>query len=290
MGKTAIKAPRGKTSFRLDPNDPRLRLIGHDTNHKDGEHICYQERAHLPVDEEFAQYMAVHGCTSVLIVFRDGDFLDIVVGRRRLKAARRANEIRAERGLDPIRIEVQVFDGTPLEVLALMITENSRRLEPHAIQMALDLNRFLRLGATLTEAAFTIGKSEQTVTNYISLLRLSTPVQEAVARGDLAVSAAIELLSLTRDEQTVELVSLLAKGERPTAANVNAAVRTKKSGEAVSPAPKTRTLRKLIAAEGAEEVLGENGIALIRFVLGELPARNIKGLTELLRKVESKKA
>lgn len=63
MGKTAIDAERG-TIFRLDPND--VLVIGHDTQHKRGEHPLWQARALEPADEALAQHMAQHGFTSVI--------------------------------------------------------------------------------------------------------------------------------------------------------------------------------------------------------------------------------
>lgn len=287
MGKTAIEAPRGKTPFKLSPSDKRLRLIGRDTAHRAGEHVLFQERALEPADQGLVDDMVANGFRGVIDVRPDGShFLDIVIGRRRLVAAREAEKILAKQGIE-FTIEVRPIKGTDLEMVEYMISENALRKDPSPVQMANDLNRYLKMGASKAQAARAIGKTTQSVDNYLKILDLAQEVQDAIVSGNVKASAAIELARLPREEQKVELARLFADGEKPTAANLNAAARAKKNGTEVSAAPGKRLIAKLLADPEAVEVLNaSDSVKVLRWSLGELPARNISGLVDAIRRAK----
>lgn len=286
MGKTAIDAKRGQTTFRVSPSDSRLRVIGRDTNHREGDHVLYQDRALEAPNQGLVNSMVANGFQGSIDVRVDGSFWDIVVGRRRVIAAREAEKILAAQGIE-FMIEIRPIKGTDLEMVEHMISENALREDPNPIQMAVDLNRFIKMGASDSQAARALGKGVQSLKLYLKLLDLAPEVQEAVRRGDLAMSAALELVKLERDDQKAELSKLFEGGEKPTAANVNAVVRAKKSGEEASAAPSKRLLHKLLADQEAAEVLSAaDAVKVLRWSLGELPARNIAGLVDAIRRVQ----
>lgn len=255
MGKTAIEgAGRGDTLFKLDPDE--VLVIGHDTRHKRGEHPLWQSRALEPADEAMAEHMAEHGFTSVVDVRRDGPNFEVIVGRRRVKAARRANQLRSKRGFGPIKIQVRVRKVTSnAELLGLMIAENSHRKDVEPIEMAGDLQAMLNFGATEEAAA------------------------KASCGGRL-------LVDLPREQQVEELGKVERGTTPPTVAAVRSAVKARKDGVATAvQAPGKRLLRQLLESERGEEVFGVAGVQALRFALGDLSPRQITGLAALIREV-----
>lgn len=284
--KTSIDEQRS-TTFMVDPSKPLI--IGHDTKHKRGEHPLWQERALEAVDEILAQDIATNGFRSVIQVRVDGSNYEVVAGRRRVKAARRANEIRAANGEAPLKIEVKVVRGTPLSLVGLMISENANRKDVAPLQMAEDLQKFLDMGATEQQTATAAGKTVPQLRSFLRLLDLDPQVQEAVRKSTISVSAAIRLAELGREDQVAELAKIGAGESGKTAADVDAAVRAKRDGGEVTKAPGKRLINKLLEDEEAKAVLAAaDGVQVVRWMIGELAPRNIKGLVAAINRVSGK--
>lgn len=291
--KTAVDEQRS-TTFMIEPH--KLIIVGHDTKHKKGEHPLWQERALEPADAELAMNIATVGFQSVIQVRVDGDKYEVVAGRRRVKAARLANMMREKLAKDsgnefiPVKVECKIVRGTNLQHVGLMISENANRKDVAPLQMAEDIQGFLNLGATEEMAASAAGKSVPQLRLFLKLLDLDAKVQSAVRNGEISVKAAIQLAALGREEQVVELAKIESGEAGATVADVEAAVRTKRSGEEVSKAPGKRLINKLLASdEGKRALSAADGVQVVRWMLGELPARNIRGLVESIRGVEATK-
>jgi ParB family chromosome partitioning protein len=287
--KTAVAEQRS-TTFMIEPS--KLVIVGFDTKHKKGEHPLWQERALEEVDENLARNIATVGFQSVIQVRVDGTKYEVVAGRRRVKAARLANEMRQKSAKDsgdafiPVKVECKIVRGTDLNQVGLMISENANRKDVPPMQMAEDIQGFLNLGATEEMAAAAAGKTEPQLRQFLKLLDLDAKVQAAVRNGEISVKAAIQLAALGRDEQVVELAKIEAGETGATVADVEAAVKSKRTGEEISKAPGKRLVNKLLASDDGKRVLGAaDGVLLVRWMLGELPARNIKGLVEAIRLV-----
>ena len=285
--RTAVDEQRS-TTFMIEPS--KLVIVGYDTKHKKGEHPLWQERALEPVDEQLAQNIATVGFQSVIQVRVDGSKYEVVAGRRRVKAARLANEIRQKaakasgEAFIPVKVECKVVRGTDIQHVGLMISENANRKDVAPLQMAEDLQGFLNLGASEEMAAAAAGKTVTQLRMFLKLLDLDAKVQDAVSKGYIAVKAAIQLAALGREEQVAELAKMEAGEVGSTVADVEARVRSRKSGEEVSKAPGKRLINKLLSSEEGKKVLSSaDGVHVVRWMLGELPARNIKGLVEAIR-------
>jgi ParB family chromosome partitioning protein len=296
MSKTAIDQQRS-TTFMVSPSLPRV--IGLDTPHKKGEHPLWQARAIEPVDEIFAQQIARNGFQSIIDVRKDGPHLDVVAGRRRIKAARRAVEIRKEwelqgdvdmQALPPLLVECKVVRGMDMQLVARMISENANRKDVEPIQMAEDLQNYMNMGATEDMAALAGGKTVAQLRTFLKLLDLAPQVQDAVRIGKISSSAAIHLADLEREEQVKELGKIEAGEAGATLADVSARVRAKKKGsEDVQKAPGKRLVQKLLESEEGCQVLTQaNGVDLARWMMGELHPRKIKGLVGAINKVSEK--
>lgn len=282
--KKAIDAKRGVNTFAVDPDE--LVLIGFDTEHKRGEHPLWQTRASEDPDEGLVQDMMARGFTSVIDVRRDGPTLEVVTGRRRVKAAREANSRLRAAGKDRlIIVQCKVFKGSDAEASRLMISENALRKDVDPVDMAYDIQACINFGSTDEEAARACGKSLAYMRQMLTLLDLGAEVQKAVRQRVIAPSAAFHLSTLTRDEQMVELEKIESGAYKPTAKAVEGAVKAIRTGEASILAPTKGMLKKLVAHEDAERVLGEDGLLAIKWVLGLTKPRTIAGLSDLIRKV-----
>lgn len=286
MSKTVIDAQRG-TIFLVHPNE--VQIVGFDTQHQRGDHPLWQARALEAVDEALALSIANDGFLSCIAVRKDGPNLEVVVGRRRVKAARRANEIRAARGELALKIKVEVVRGSDQEMVGRMISENANRKNVPPMDMASDLQAFLNMGASEDTVARSAGKSVPALRKFLRLLDLDLKVQEQIRAGKLSVSAALHLADLTREDQVAALAKLSDGGAKVSGDKVKNRVKAAKEGkEDATGAPGKRLLNRLLADEEAEAVFGPQGLAAIRFVFGELPANDIDGLAELIAKVSSK--
>jgi ParB family chromosome partitioning protein len=239
--KLAIAASRGQTTFKVEPE--RLQIIGHDTPHKSkAEHCLWQQRALEPVDEALAENMAENGFTTVIDVRKDGPNLQVVVGRRRVKAARRANEIRAARNLPPIKVVCQVVKGTDIAVVKRMISENALHRDVPALVMAEDLQGLIDMGASEAEAALTAGKTVAQLRQILKLLDLDVTVQQALRDGVIPPTVGMKLADLTREDQKTELARHVAGEKTLTVDYVASAVRANRIGGEAVQAPGRRIL------------------------------------------------
>jgi ParB family chromosome partitioning protein len=283
--KKAIDAKRGVNTFAVDPDE--LVLVGFDTEHKRGEHPLWQTRASEEPDEGLVQDMTARGFTSVIDVRRDGPTLEVVTGRRRVKAAREANARLKAAGKDRLVIvQCKVFKGSDAEASRLMISENALRKDVDPVDMAYDIQACINFGSTDEEAARACGKSVAYMRQLLSLLDLGSEVQKAVRQGVIAPSAAFHLSTLTRDEQKGELEKIAAGAYKPTVKAVEGAVKAIRNGEtSATLAPAKGLLKKIAAHEDAERILGEDGLLALKWMLGLTKPRTIPGLSDLIRKV-----
>lgn len=283
--KQAIEGSRG-TTFFVDPSVPQI--IGFDTEYQKGEHVLWQKRALEPVDMALVNAMVASGQPlGIIDVRKNGPLIEVVAGRRRTKATRKANEIRAERGLPLIQMECKVIRGTDSELFGRVISENMLRKDVEPLDLAEDLQSYMNLGRNEKEAATVCGKTVAQVKHLLKLLDLDATVQDAIREGRISWTGGADLAELTREDQRVKLEELLSKGAT-TVAEVKREVSAHKRGEEAIPVPGKRLITKLLANEKTVEILGEEGITAIRFVLGDLPANRIKGLTDLIREVLDK--
>lgn len=282
MGGQALDAKRTQL-FHLDPAD--VVVIGWDTT--DGpEHDLWDKRAKLPVDEKMAANMAFLGKVLEPISVRNGDTVETVFGRQRVKAARRANEILRERGAEPILIPCQIDRGTPGRVIGMMISENAHRQGMSPMEEAVLLARYMDHGNTEQEAADLLGGvTLQTVRNRLALLDLDSSVQKLVEDGKLSATAAGKLAKLKREDQKVEAKKLVESGATTVAAAGRAVKARKNGGDGGPVAPSKRVLRRVLEGNAGldeDEQLPPEFVRGIRFCLGDLSPAAVKNLTSLM--------
>lgn len=165
-----------------------------------------QPRFQLNEEElkELAESIREHGIIQPLIVSAEPE-LDryvLIAGERRLKAAGLA-------GLESVPVILRA--ATEQERLELALIENIQRADLTPLETA-EAYRQLNesFGLSHETIAQRVGKSRVTITNNLRLLKLTDPVRNALARGEISEGHARALLGLnTPDAQNAALATVI---------------------------------------------------------------------------------
>ena len=187
----------------------------------------YQVREDTAMDE-LVESIRVHGVLSPLLARPKGEGYELVSGHRRRLAAQKL-------GLPTVPVLVR--EMTDDEAVILMVDSNLQRenLLPSekAFAYKMKLEAMKRQAgrpkknqsqvATKYDTASVIGhesgESRDTVFRYIRLTNLVPPLLQMVDDGRIALSPAVELSYLTRDEQA-ELWNLIGQEDAPHEADL----------------------------------------------------------------------
>ena len=286
MGGQLLDGKR-ESMFRVDPDT--LTIIGVDT--EDGpEHPLWDERIKLPLDEAMVMNIMELGVREpvLLVVQGKGDdrIAAVVDGRRRVMHCREANRRLVKRGEPKLDVPVIAEKGmSEKEQQQLSASLNEIRLDDPVMTKAAKAARMKARGSTFKEIAVAFGVTEQTVALWVNINSLADSVKKAIADGKITPTAAGQLAGLKPEEQKEALAELVAEAEatgvKPTVSNTKNKVKSKKNGGTMTvAAPKRRVLRRVIEKGG--EVLSEDFLAGVRFAIGELNPKTVKGLTALM--------
>lgn len=301
MSKQALEGTR-LNAFAMNPND--LIVVGFDTDDGPG-HPLYDARVKLlprMVDgkwpklnekqESMVQSIMEEGVLQEVHVRKNGDKPEVVWGRHRTIFARIANS-RLEAGADPITIRVaapdKISDGA---VLSRSIIENELRFDDDYATRAEKCIRLKEVnGWDDKRIAVRFGVSTQAIRNWLSWHDLAPAVQKALASGAIAASVGMTLAKLERKEQVARLETILAEaaanpGVKPTAAAAKAAGRTEdQAGAGISKGMLKRILKHKKAAD-----LSDDTRNALRWLVGDLSAAKVAGLTAIINAVQADKA
>lgn len=289
MGKTAIEAKKRSDTLWMDPE--KLVIVGLDTE-EGPEHPLYDERIHLPVTEVFVDNIAEYGVIEPVIVRKNGDSLEVVDGRRRVRGAREANKRKG--------VEVSVptmFRREPEQsgFLGVVISLNEQRVDDNALVKAKKAQRMLNAGKSEQDVARAFGVTRVAIGQWVKLLDLALKVQRAVEAGKIAASAAATLVDLTHEEQEKKLEEMIAAG----ATSVTEAKRQRqgrRSGRGDNgqrgQRPSVKTLRVLNEDETFIGDLSNDCRHFLQWLLGggEAHAKKVKGLWKALTKEDANDA
>lgn len=242
----------GRTNgFLMRPE--RLFLVGVDipdgrtTPHGPTEHAGWDDRIHLPIDQQLGLSLLQEGNLQPVQVRKNGSLLEIVYGRQRTRAARWANEqiaahwqevdgeapagtcelpphLRGELTRDTrVVLKVEIVRGDDKRMIAATAAENVHRRAESLVSLARKLNTYLERGHTWAEAKVTFGlRSDSDVANLRKLVDLAHEVQERITSGAISQQAALLLVHLSREEQVSVVKGLEAAGKRLTPGNLRA--------------------------------------------------------------------
>jgi ParB family chromosome partitioning protein len=209
MAKNSIDAygAAGKTNLLFfDP--AALTLVTDETS------PLYDERVHLPVDEDLARNIDYQGVLEPVLIQKNTETgaVEVVVGRQRVKAARLANEWRASRGVAPIQVPAVVHKGQRRDALDVIVSENEVRQADSPLGRAEKMRRLMAIGRGESEIAIVFGCKAATVRSTMSLLECCAEVQRAVESGKVNVTHAKQLAVLSPAEQRTKVKELIAAG------------------------------------------------------------------------------
>lgn len=151
------------------------------------------DESHL---KELSASIKQHGVLQPVVVRRMGDRYCLVLGERRLRAARIA-------GRTTIPAIVREIDDA--ESLKQALMENLQREDLNVLEEARGYERLqAEFGLSAREIADMIGKDRSTVANTLRILALPEPVKELIAAGRLAAGHARALLAIEGAEAQIE--------------------------------------------------------------------------------------
>lgn len=292
------------SAFEIAPED--IVVIGWDTD--DGpSHPAWDERASLPVDDGLAIQMATTGFLGAVQCDKHDDGRPRVrMGRQRVKAARRANEILRARGEPEIKITVLPFarGTTEAQRLLLSVSENEHRQDDSPLTKAQKAARVLAsLGddkATRAKVAGSFGfASVAMLDELLRTLESATPALLAAEKDGKIGTTTVSVLAKLPAEKQNEAAARAKAGEKVTTSAARDAKREAKrkasgasSADTVA-APSRAKIRKVAdvladAIVKGEDADGQRSTVLntLRWVLGERSARGIPGLTAAVNSLD----
>ena len=138
---------------------------------------------------ELADSIAQIGIVQPITLRDTGDgFYTIIAGERRWRACQMA-------GLTHIPAYIRTVDDENMMEMALV--ENIQRQDLTALEVALAYQHLIeQYGLTQEQLSEKVGKNRATVTNYLRLLKLPTPIQVALKDRQIDMGHARALLAL----------------------------------------------------------------------------------------------
>ncbi len=155
---------------------------------------------------ELTRSIKERGLIQPVTVRRAGDGFELIAGERRVRAC-------MEAGLE--RIPAYILDvEKDIELLELALIENVQRENLNPIEVARGYQRLMEeCHLTQEEIAEKVGKDRTTVANFLRLLRLPEPIQQALRQRQLTMGHARALLALPSEELQITVCQeILAKG------------------------------------------------------------------------------
>ena len=168
----------------------------------------YQPRADFDSQglEELKESILKRGVIQPIVVRPFGQGYQLIMGERRLRATQDA-------GIDTIPaivVEVAPFE----DMMELSLIENIQREDLNPVEEAKAYRALIQqCNLTQEEVSSKVGKDRSTVANLLRLLRLPMEIQEAILSGQLSMGHARAILSLSDEDDQIELCRKTIKEE-----------------------------------------------------------------------------
>lgn len=191
-------------------------------------------------------------------VRKAGEKYQVVDGERRLKAAHKA-------GLSTMAAIVETKELGEGEILLRQMVSNVQRDDLLPMDTANKIRRIMDMsGWNASQAAARLGLSNASVTRFLSLLSLPLDIQERIAAGDIAVSAAYELSRIDDVGTRDELAQKLASGKLTRDGLVGVRKAARKGTDAKTAVQPSRVTAVL--GSGRSVTVTSEGLSLERFI------------------------
>jgi ParB family chromosome partitioning protein len=276
-----------------------LVIVGIDVPDGDGVGDGPRQAEEGTIDERFVLNVMALGVIEPIIVRRRPDGrLEVIEGRRRVRAAREANTRLTARGEDPIRVPVVLRTGSDADMFAVAFSGNEFFRGNTVMTRAWLAREYLNKGRTPEDAAVRFAVDVATIKNWIALLETDSRVQSAVAGGEIGLTGALEIGRLPMDQQHEALCKATSSGNGRVGnagKTVGGKVTTKAvkraaaevSGKRVIDPPPKKVLKQVLATASAVQALGDlSPVDVLRWVVGEIDAADrgtIASIMEAIR-------
>jgi ParB family chromosome partitioning protein len=273
-----MEIPVHKDSSQVVNGNTNIRLESIEVN-------PYQPRTKFDEDSlnELAQSIKTYGLIQPVTVRPVGNGkYQLISGERRFRAAQLA-------GLSEIPAFVRTVDDVLSIQMALV--ENIQRADLNPIEIAMSYQMLID-ECHLTQEALgeKVGKTNTTISNYLRLLKLSTPVQVAVRDNQISMGHARALVVVEDEAMQSKLVQQIEKEQlsvRQTESLVKKTLeglRNKKSKVKITLSDEVRTAqtalsKKLNAKVGIKKDISGKGVIQIPFSSDD-ELKNILGLLQ----------
>lgn len=154
--------------------------------------------------KELAESIKQKGLIQPVIVRREGEDYELIIGERRLRAVKYLN-------LD--RVPALVYDQvTKREIMELALIENIQRENLNPIEEAEAFRVLLQeYGLSQEDLAMQIGKDRSSIANSLRLLTLPQKVRHMVIEKRLSAGAARVILAVPGEKEKIELAEKAIK-------------------------------------------------------------------------------
>lgn len=176
-----------------------------------------------------------HGVLQPIVVRRNGDRYELLVGERRWRASQQAGRS---------TIPAVIADIEPRDRLEVALIENVQRHDLNPIELALAFRALAEGGATQDEIGTRVGLDRSTIANHLRLLDLPLALQGDIESGRLTMGHAKALLTVGNPERRHHLrTRILTEG---------LSVRGAEEAARASVEPNTRTRSRSTPSDGGD--------------------------------------
>lgn len=249
MAKTkTLMEGRRLTGFWVDPATLTLADSGWlESQGLDKSFFLYNETADKEPPDWLTTSVQHVGVKDAIKVHKYGDLFIVADGRKRYKAAMKANEILTNLGETTWEVPVIAYKGDEDELERLMILSNNLREEDSILNKAeLACRQLARRPGDYKGTAALFKVTAQTVKNWEALMTCCPTVKKAVGDDKLAATSAMELSELTPQEQRTRLDSLLAEAEAGGKKKVSTRAAKAKAEGRTDHKPSAKLLREIV--------------------------------------------
>ena len=265
----------------------RTNLLMFDPDHlvivEDQNAPLFDRRALEPADEKLVRNIMHHGVIQPVAIRKNPEtgVVEVVAGRRRVRAAREANLRLLEQGLEPLHVPATVTRGDDGYLTSVMVSENEIRKEDSPMNRAEKMQRLVNLGKSEREIGLLFGVGIQTVKNTLSLLECCAAVRTAVNNGSIGVAMATDLSKMKPEEQRETLEKMLSAASTEVRPHKRARKMHEAAGKKQRPTPKMlQAYRQEIKEKSCDAEFTSIAVAILDFVLGGAKPRIPKSLKD----------
>ena len=216
----------------LDPHS--IKIVGVDVDETPENWFAFCPRAGDELEADWIDDIRRNGVRMPVDVYRDGDTVVMLEGRRRVTAARLIWDEQKKAGVsetERITVRVNVRRGSAMELFGFNVGSENRKARSPMQRAALMLHA-RKFGADDKAVAEMFCCTAQTVKNMTSLFDLASDVQRAVDKGELPIREAIKFADMPREEQKLLLTSL-KEADATKGARASNGIKAAKKGEKV---------------------------------------------------------